>query len=141
MTLNSWIPFSSFVYLSSPSSLSFLCIFFHFFIEVVTSVSIFSLLHSPASLPFFNRSTHIPISVNKSLQAALQVLGMDDSMVSMRDMETTRVRVSHGTLFLSGKMTLHFYGIPKVHKIGVPLRPIVSFINSGSWGVSMVSRN
>ncbi len=50
---NSWIPFSSSVYLScSPVSLSFLCIFFHFFIKVVTSVSFSHLLQFLWSLAF-----------------------------------------------------------------------------------------
>ena len=29
-----------------------------------------------------------------------------------------------------------FYGLPKVHKVSVPLRPIVSFINSPSYNLS-----
>lgn len=29
-----------------------------------------------------------------------------------------------------------FYGLPKIHKINVPLRPIVSFINSPTYNLS-----
>ena len=29
-----------------------------------------------------------------------------------------------------------FYGLPKVHKVSVPLRPIVSFINSPTYNLS-----
>ncbi len=59
---NSWMPFSSNVYLScSPVSLSFLCIFFHFFIEVVTLVSIFSLVSIFIDLCIYCFSDSLPI--------------------------------------------------------------------------------
>ena len=29
-----------------------------------------------------------------------------------------------------------FYGLPKIHKVSVPLRPIVSFINSPTYNLS-----
>ena len=29
-----------------------------------------------------------------------------------------------------------FYGLPKIHKPGIPLRPIVSFVNSPTYAIS-----
>ena len=31
---------------------------------------------------------------------------------------------------------LYVYGLPKIHKVGVPLRPIVSFVNSATYELS-----
>ena len=29
-----------------------------------------------------------------------------------------------------------FYGLPKIHKTGIPLRPLVSFVNSATYAIS-----
>ena len=36
----------------------------------------------------------------------------------------------------SARKTPQFYGLPKIHKLGIPLRPIVSFINSPTYELS-----
>ena len=39
-------------------------------------------------------------------------------------------------LHCSKDVTPRFYGLPKIHKASVPLRPIVSFINSPTYNLS-----
>ena len=39
-------------------------------------------------------------------------------------------------LYSSDGLSPRFYGLPKIHKTGIPLRPIVSFINSPTYDVS-----
>src|SRR5690606_9946505 len=39
-------------------------------------------------------------------------------------------------LHATGSQIPRFYGLPKVHKNSVPLRPIVSFINSPTYNLS-----
>ena len=39
-------------------------------------------------------------------------------------------------LYSSDGLSLRFYGLPKIHKPEIPLRPIVSFVNSPTYGVS-----
>ena len=39
-------------------------------------------------------------------------------------------------LYCSDGLSPRFYGLPKIHKTGIPLRPIVSFINSPTYDVS-----
>ena len=31
-----------------------------------------------------------------------------------------------------------FYGLPKIHKVNVPLRPIASFVNSPTYNISKI---
>ena len=39
-------------------------------------------------------------------------------------------------LYSSDGLCPRFYGLPKIHKSGIPLRPIVSFVNSPTYAVS-----
>ena len=39
-------------------------------------------------------------------------------------------------LYSSDGLSPRFYGLPKIHKPEIPLRPIVSFVNSPTYGVS-----
>ena len=39
-------------------------------------------------------------------------------------------------LYSSDGLCPRFYGLPKIHKTGIPLRPIFSFVNSPSYAVS-----
>ena len=39
-------------------------------------------------------------------------------------------------LYSSDGLCPRFYGLPKIHKTGIPLRPIVSFVNSPTYAVS-----
>ena len=39
-------------------------------------------------------------------------------------------------LYSSDGLSPRFYGLEKIHKTGIPLRPIVSFINSPTYDVS-----
>ncbi|CAH3158681.1 unnamed protein product [Pocillopora meandrina] len=48
-------------------------------------------------------------------------------------------RISDSTykmLYSSNGLCPHFYGLPKIHKPGIPLRPIVSFVNSPTYAIS-----
>ena len=38
--------------------------------------------------------------------------------------------------YSSDGLSPRFYGLPKIHKVGIPLRPIVSFMNSPTYEVS-----
>ena len=39
-------------------------------------------------------------------------------------------------LYSSDGLCPRFYGLPKIHKPGIPLRPIVSFVNSPTYAIS-----
>ena len=39
-------------------------------------------------------------------------------------------------LYNSDGLCPHFYGLPKIHKPGIPLKPIVSFVNSPAHAIS-----
>ena len=39
-------------------------------------------------------------------------------------------------LYSSDGLCPRFYGLPKIHKLGIPLRPIVSFVNSLTYAIS-----
>ena len=39
-------------------------------------------------------------------------------------------------LFSCDSLCIRFYGLPKIHKLGIPLRPIVSFVNSPTYAIS-----
>ena len=39
-------------------------------------------------------------------------------------------------LYSSDGFCPRFYGLPKIHKPGIPLRPIVSFVNSPTYAIS-----
>ena len=39
-------------------------------------------------------------------------------------------------LYSSDGLCPRFYGLPKIHKLGIPLRPIVSFVNSPTYAIS-----
>ena len=39
-------------------------------------------------------------------------------------------------LYSSDGLCPSFYGQPKIHKAGIPLRPIVSFVNSPTYAIS-----
>ena len=39
-------------------------------------------------------------------------------------------------LYSSDSLCIRFYGLPKIHKLGIPLRPIVSFVNSPTYVIS-----
>jgi hypothetical protein len=39
-------------------------------------------------------------------------------------------------LYSSDGLSPRFYGLPKIHKREIPLRPIVSFVNSPTYGVN-----
>ena len=48
-------------------------------------------------------------------------------------------RISDSTykmLYSSDGLCPRFYGLPKIHKPGIPLRPIVSFVNSPTYAIS-----
>ena len=48
-------------------------------------------------------------------------------------------RISDSTykmLYSSDGLCPRFYGLPKIHKLGIPLRPIVSFVNSPTYAIS-----
>ena len=49
------------------------------------------------------------------------------------------VKISDSTykmLYSSDGLCPRFYGLPKIHKPGIPLRPIVSFVNSPTYAIS-----
>ena len=49
------------------------------------------------------------------------------------------VKISDHTykmLYSSDGLCPRFYGLPKIHKPGIPLRPIVSFVNSPTYAIS-----
>ena len=39
-------------------------------------------------------------------------------------------------LYSSDSSSSRFYGLPKIHKPGIPLRPIVSFVDSRTYAIS-----
>ena len=39
-------------------------------------------------------------------------------------------------LYSSDGLCPRFYGLPKIHKLGIPLRPIVSLVNSPTCAIS-----
>ena len=39
-------------------------------------------------------------------------------------------------LYSSDGLCPRFYGLPKIHKLGIPLRPKVSFVNSPTYAIS-----
>ena len=39
-------------------------------------------------------------------------------------------------LYSSDGLCPRFYGLPKIHKLGIPLRPIVSLVNSPTYAIS-----
>ena len=39
-------------------------------------------------------------------------------------------------LYSSDGLCPRFYGLPKIYKPGIPLRPIVSFVNSPTYAIS-----
>ena len=45
-------------------------------------------------------------------------------------------KATYEKLYSSDRLSLRFYGLPKIHKSEFPLRPIVSFVNSPTYGVS-----
>jgi hypothetical protein len=45
-------------------------------------------------------------------------------------------KATYEKLYSSDGLSPRFYGLPKIHKPGIPLRPIVSFVNSPTYGVS-----
>jgi hypothetical protein len=45
-------------------------------------------------------------------------------------------KATYEKLYSSDGLSPRFYGLPKIHKPEIPLRPIVSFVNSPTYGVS-----
>ena len=45
-------------------------------------------------------------------------------------------KATYEKLYSSDGLSPRFYGLPKIHKLEIPLRPIVSFVNSPTYGVS-----
>ena len=45
-------------------------------------------------------------------------------------------KTTYEKLYSSDGLSPRFYGLPKIHKPEIPLRPIVSFVNSPTYGVS-----
>jgi hypothetical protein len=45
-------------------------------------------------------------------------------------------KATYDKLYSSDGLSPRFYGLPKIHKPEIPLRPIVSFVNSPTYGVS-----
>ena len=62
--------------------------------------------------------------LNKMLLDLQKAGKISDSTYKMLDSSLTR------------SLCLRFYGLPKIHKPGIPLRPIVSFVNSPTYAIS-----
>ena len=46
-------------------------------------------------------------------------------------------KTTYEKLYSSDGQSPRFYGLPKIYKPEIPLRPIVSFVNSPTYGVSI----
>jgi hypothetical protein len=45
-------------------------------------------------------------------------------------------KTTYEKLYSSDGLSPRFYGLPKIHKPEIPLRPVVSFVNYPTYGVS-----
>ena len=45
-------------------------------------------------------------------------------------------KATYEKLYSSDGLSPRFYGLPKIHRLEIPLRPIVSFVNTPTYGVS-----
>ena len=60
---------------------------------------------------------------------------MNELLLPLKKAEALRPNLYHCLRSSAGKPPL-LYGLPKVHKPNVPLRPIVSFVNSPTYHLS-----
>ena len=52
---------------------------------------------------------------------------------SLNDNEFLKYKHHNNQLTLTSTVLARYYGLPKIHKKGVPLRPIISLINSPTY--------
>ena len=85
---------------------------------------VLSLLH--------NRNTY---SILKSDPTGKTQRGLNAKLLLLKKSNIIN-KATYEKLYSSDGLSPRFYGLPKIHKPEIPLRPIVSFVNSPTYGVS-----
>ena len=79
-----------------------------------------------------NRNTY---SILKSDPTAKTQRGLNAKLLFLKKSNIIS-KATYEKLYSSDGKSPRFYGLPKIHKPEIPLRPIVSFVNSHTYGVS-----
>ena len=79
-----------------------------------------------------NRNTY---SIIKSDPTGKTQRGLNAKLLLLKKSNITS-KATYEKLYSCAGLSPRFYGLPKIHKPEIPLRPIVSFVNSPTYGVS-----
>ena len=79
-----------------------------------------------------NRNTY---SILKSDPTGKTQRGLNAKLLLLKKSNITS-KATYEKLYSCDGLSPRFYGLPKIHKPEIPLRPIVSFVNSPTYGVS-----